>query len=262
MGIIDLFSSPVLITLLIALLSLGFMFYYFNNRLALQESKLETISNVLSKELYLIRNQINVPSKEYSSEPKFEYASQLLSKSNDLIEVSDDDEEDIDEDDDDIDEEDSDYEDEEVYDDDLSDTLSLVDIINIEEDIKNDEEDDQMNLNIENIDMRKENINESNNVTLDNDISLDLDKSLEEVSKQENDIKEVFLNEKINLENVENIDNLEEETIGQHGKNEVEKLDFKKMPLNKLRDLVVSKGLVVDSSKLKKHELLKLLGDE
>lgn len=258
MGIIDLFSSPVLITLLIALLSLGFMFYYFNNRLALQESKIDTISTVLSKELYLIRNQINVPSTEYSSEPKFEYASQLLNKSNDLIEVSDDDEEDIDEDDD-IDEEDSDYEDEEdeeVYDDDLSDALSLVDIINIEEDIKNDEEDDQMNLNIENIDMSKENINESNNV------SLDLDKSLEEVPKQETDIKEVFLNEKINLENVENIDNLEEETIGQHGKNEVEKVDFKKMPLNKLRDLVVSKGLVVDSSKLKKHELLKLLGDE
>ena len=32
--------------------------------------------------------------------------------------------------------------------------------------------------------------------------------------------------------------------------------------LNKLRDVVCSKGLVVDASKLKKNELLKLLGDE
>ena len=40
------------------------------------------------------------------------------------------------------------------------------------------------------------------------------------------------------------------------------KTEYKKMSLNKLRELVVNKGLVVDSSKLKKNELLKLLGDE
>ena len=40
------------------------------------------------------------------------------------------------------------------------------------------------------------------------------------------------------------------------------KEDYKKMSLNKLRDVVCAKGLVVDASKLKKNELLKLLGYE
>lgn len=38
--------------------------------------------------------------------------------------------------------------------------------------------------------------------------------------------------------------------------------DYKKMSLNKLREVVMEKGLIADSSKLKKNELLKLLGAE
>ena len=40
------------------------------------------------------------------------------------------------------------------------------------------------------------------------------------------------------------------------------KPEYKKLSLNKLRDVVVSKGLVSDASKLKKNDILKLLGDE
>ena len=39
-------------------------------------------------------------------------------------------------------------------------------------------------------------------------------------------------------------------------------LDYKKLPLTKLKSIVTEKGLVADSTKLKKHELLKLLGVE
>jgi hypothetical protein len=39
----------------------------------------------------------------------------------------------------------------------------------------------------------------------------------------------------------------------------MEVMDYKKLSLNKLKSIVVEKGLVADSSKLKKHELLKLL---
>ena len=39
-------------------------------------------------------------------------------------------------------------------------------------------------------------------------------------------------------------------------------IDYKKFTLSKLRSIVVEKELVVDSSKLKKNELLKLLGAE
>lgn len=37
--------------------------------------------------------------------------------------------------------------------------------------------------------------------------------------------------------------------------------EYKKMSLNKLRDVVIEKGLAQDASKLK-NELLKLLGEE
>lgn len=40
------------------------------------------------------------------------------------------------------------------------------------------------------------------------------------------------------------------------------KLDYKKMTINKLREVVTEKGIVTDATKLKKNELLKLLGDE
>ena len=40
------------------------------------------------------------------------------------------------------------------------------------------------------------------------------------------------------------------------------KTDYKKMTINKLRDIVVSKGIIADASKLKKQDILKLLGDE
>ena len=39
-------------------------------------------------------------------------------------------------------------------------------------------------------------------------------------------------------------------------------VDYKKMALPKLRSVVAEKGLSSDSSKLKKNELLKLLGIE
>jgi hypothetical protein len=41
-----------------------------------------------------------------------------------------------------------------------------------------------------------------------------------------------------------------------------ESLDYKKMGLPKLRSVVTEKGLTSDASKLKKNELLKLLGIE
>jgi hypothetical protein len=40
------------------------------------------------------------------------------------------------------------------------------------------------------------------------------------------------------------------------------KNDYKKMSLNKLREVVVSKGFTSDASHLKKNQILKLLGDE
>ena len=40
------------------------------------------------------------------------------------------------------------------------------------------------------------------------------------------------------------------------------KTDYKKLSINKLREVVIEKGIVADATKLKKNEILKLLGDE
>ena len=63
------------------------------------------------------------------------------------------------------------------------------------------------------------------------------------------------------LENIENIENIDDISIDLNVSVQ-NKLDYKKMSLNKLRDIVTKKGLVVDASKLKKNDILKMLGDE
>ena len=40
------------------------------------------------------------------------------------------------------------------------------------------------------------------------------------------------------------------------------KPDYKKMSLSKLKEVIVEKGIVADASKLKKNDILKLLGVE
>ena len=50
--------------------------------------------------------------------------------------------------------------------------------------------------------------------------------------------------------------------LGEVEDSHTSKTDYKKMSLNKLRETAVSKGLISDASKLKKNEILKLLGDE
>jgi hypothetical protein len=54
-------------------------------------------------------------------------------------------------------------------------------------------------------------------------------------------------------------DNINNETVKEHDKKEIEKEVYKKMSLSALKTLVISKGLCSDTSKLKKHDLLKLL---
>jgi len=56
-----------------------------------------------------------------------------------------------------------------------------------------------------------------------------------------------------NLKSI-NILNLEEDT------NKISNVDYKKMTIQRLKSIVQEKGLSLDSSKLKKNELLKLLG--
>lgn len=72
------------------------------------------------------------------------------------------------------------------------------------------------------------------------------EKNTEEQKNEEINILDLNL-KSINISNLEEVKNSNS-------------IDYKKFTLNKLRSTVVEKGLVDDSSKLKKNELLKLLG--
>jgi hypothetical protein len=94
----------------------------------------------------------------------------------------------------------------------------------------------------------------------------DLDDSLSETSNLETS---EFVDDQPEL--MENLEDLNEGPISASvlktinidlEEPQVESLDFKKLPLPKLRSIVAEKGLSSDASKLKKNELLKLLGSE
>ena len=114
-----------------------------------------------------------------------------------------------------------------------------------------------LKLNISNINNIDENNLDENIDDLcadDHDVSDDaisISSSDDEVEEKINDEIDIS---NLNLKSI-NISNLEE--VKNFGT-----IDYKKFTLSKLRSIVVEKELVADSSKLKKNELLKLLGAE
>ena len=93
----------------------------------------------------------------------------------------------------------------------------------------------------------------------------------EEDEEEEQDMEELHsdndlddLEETTPIVPVSKIDTSEFKTISINLEESVEKIDYKKLQLPKLKSIVVEKGLATasDASKLKKAELLKLLGIE
>ena len=187
----------------------------------------------------------------------------------------DDDEDDDEQEDEDVDDDDNEVEDEdddgdEDVDDEENEQFSITElplddikILNIndfkannsdedddEDDEDNDDEvetmndiDDEDDLTMNDIDDIDEETIELINMTHTFDIEeLEITKSEVKTPNDDNN-KEITL---LNLEKSKNI----------------EVIDYKKLSLNKLRSVVLEKGLVTDSSKLKKNELFKLLGVE
>ena len=114
-------------------------------------------------------------------------------------------------------------------------------------------------------------------MSLENDIIEDF----EDINSQEEEIKTIHLETPINSEETNNqlhiptdsnikissedisfLKNVAISDLVDTDELHENKSDYKKMSLNKLREVVVSKGIVADSSKLKKNDILKILGEE
>ena len=279
----DLLSSSFLFSIAIIIILIGGIFAYVSYRMSEQDHKISSMLGLISTmagELQFFRSKL-------SQKPKFEYdfvsesqpiKEKLILDPNNLIiepvliSVSDDEDEvddlEDDEDDDDEDDDDDDLEDDDDDDDD-----------DLEDDLEDDDEtDDESVEDVEEVSLNLLNNKENNLeeiVDLDQSI-FNLEDTIEDTIENNGNIKSIHLEEPIDLNfiNKENESMNENEPMNEFLTSDLKsisitdleetnkKQDYKKMSINKLREVVVEKGIIAEASKLKKQDLLKLLGDE
>ena len=268
MGLTDILSTSTLICLAIMLLLVGAVAMFFMQKMSEQNHKIASMLGLVStmaEELNFVRSRVQILSANTLQQGGgVGNTSNLAQSDNSLIEVSDHDEEE-DDNEDSSDNESDDENDDESDDksDDKNDDESYDD-----SDEGSDQEDDKQNIKTINMGetleasfhceaLEDEEPGESSfsNSELDDDLESVNDENLEE-EVHEKDNTDTFA-----VTNDEFIKSIDISTLEESHK-DAENFDYKKMSLNKLRSIVVEKGLTTDSSKLKKNDLLKLLNDE
>jgi len=249
----EIFSTSFLFSVAIIIIAVGGLFAYFNYRLSENNHKMQAMMGLVStmaEEMQYFRSKIHSNPMTTNNTDTTHVVSNFLggaNKEDELIEVSD---SEIEEDDDDSEAESEDLEDD--MSEDLEEDLEEVSVASLEADEVSvaSLEDEEDNKKIITIDI---DLGASNEMTFDSE-----------------EIEDTNMND-LNLSNLEDLDvslktiaiDMDISNIGDTNISiNKEKDDYKKMSLNKLRDLVCEKGLVKDASKLKKNELLKLLGAE
>ena len=191
-----------------------------------------------------------------------------LNEENKLIAVSDDEDDDDDDDDDsENNESEFDYEESDDESDEDSDDEPVKNIKILTLNINNDNNDNDINDidESENLDLEsmgdfepKDELLEVSNEYAEEMLSLHYDEQ-----EQEQEEKDEMLDLQHDEQEESNITSSDFKTININlEESHSENVDFKKLSLSKLRSIVSEKNLVGDSSKLKKNELLKLLGIE
>lgn len=264
----EIFSTSFLVSIAVCLILVGGLFAYFNYRFSEQNHKMQSMLGLVStmaEEMQYFRSKLtnksvepNDTSDEANSNVQIipNFLGGNANSQMSLIEVSDSEEEEEEEDED--NEEEDEEEDDEDNEDDNEDDNSVEDLNDELSDLEELDDDDDTNKKVISIDLGTNNndlVIESEDINLDTNDTNDTIKhiNIDFASDNDND------NDDLNLENMEmSLKSISiDESVSSKGKE-----DYKKMSLNKLRDVVCAKGLVVDASKLKKNELLKLLGDE
>ena len=260
MALSDILTVPFLISLGITLLLVGIVGFFFAQRLQEQNHKITSMFGLvttMAEEMNFIRGRMQMMSYQgplTEQKPRQNFGD--LEEEN-LIPVSDgeneddedeDDDEDLDDDDEDDaeeDDEDEDAEEPEVIE--LShDPSGRVKVINFAEMLQSTEEPEENDNNTEELG----DLDELDEIE-------DLDDESDDTEQNNSDNSEVKKMNNSDLEFIKSIDisNLEES-------GEKNTVDYKKMSLNKLKEIAVSKGLVNDNSKATKNAILKLLGCE
>ena len=260
-SISDIFSPTFLIFLGILVLVVSLLVVYFESKLRDQNHKFASMLSLVSalaEDVNGVKFGLNrLAINSMGGRPLEESTKSFnLQEQNNLITVSDDEESDND------DEEESDEDDNENYDLELD--LEENNELELEEnsdndDSINDSDDDSDNENIEDVKVLKINITTANEcVTSENDLH-----DVDDLDELDDDFSDREL--EVNLDNSETLEEFKTDlkTININlEETQNESMDYKKLPLPKLRTIVSEKGLASDPSKLKKNELLKLLESE
>jgi hypothetical protein len=275
MAISDIFSTSFLFSTGIIIILIGGIFAYVSYRMGEQDHKLNSMIGLIStmaEESRFFRSKITMLQQkidltELPNIDKIQYASQMMGGQEELINVSDDDEEDEYEDDE---HEDDEHEDDEHEDEDESEGEDESE----EEDESEgeDESEDEDNIKILNLSLANDDNHDEITDSLEIE-QLSFDEPKEEIKTvhlenpillEEHQLEEHNVTEENNETKIseEDMSFLKHVSITDLGEEDVSKPDYKKMPINKLREVIVSKGLKFDASKLKKNEILKLLDEE
>ena len=289
----DLFNPTFLMFLGILVLAVALLVVYFESKMREQNHKIASVVSLVST-LADDMNGVKIGLNHFiMSGGHMLHSHQVPILNNnlgnaeekkELIVVSDDEESNYDSDNEDSDNEDSDNEDADNEDADNEDSENVVIDDSSEIDIYQDSSDDsndEKTKTDKNIKILKLNvINEEKGIEANNDFDLeenvdfgDFD-AIDELPEIGDDYVEEVLDLKYN-EDSKNVKPLEEHKditssdfktisihLGEENNNNNEgNIDYKKLQLQKLRSIIVEKGLAnnIDVSKLKKHELLKLL---
>jgi hypothetical protein len=273
MSLLDIFSPSFLLYLGMMVLAVAGLIVYFESKMREQNHKIASMFSIVStlaEDMNQMKFVISHVTNQGGAGPILEENRGPFSmppEQENLIEVSDDeeDEEDIDEDEEDEDDEDeeelehdedeSDSDEELDYDDEsLSDNNVKVLKISNEDDLVN-EQDSLILDELDDESSSSEELGEEQELVLMDEPVLEEPIALVKEVEVKNEKKEPEKMVKNKTEDLKTISiDLEEHESGP--------VDYKKMPLQKLKSIVVEKGLISDASKLKKHELLKLLGIE
>jgi hypothetical protein len=274
MAISDLFSSSFLFSIAIIIILIGGIFAYVSYRMAEQDYKLKQmvdLVSMLARDLQFVKSKLAVTQQNHDiPDTNLEYSSQLMGgqQTSELIDVSDDDSE-VDEDDDsEVDEDDdSEVDEDEDHEHSIEDTK----IIKLEISQEEIDDTDPSYEEAQNLDFNPEQDlaefeAEIADVSENTDIKiLDMMYHTQPTNIQlEETTINLDANLDANLNDIKHTDELKNISITDLG--DIEDFhsskEYKKMSLNKLREVAVNKGVVSDASKLKKNEILKLLGDE
>jgi hypothetical protein len=244
MALFEILNTSFFISLAILLLVSSILIFYMNLRISQQDHKISSMLGLIAtmaEEVNFVRSKLQSPvnnhhSGGYGSIPNNSYPS--------LIEVSDDDDDDEEDDDDteddDTDEEDDDEEEEEDKEENIKKLninlgQNINEIIDISSQINNfTNEDQSQNHDLESVD---------DDDFDDETIESTQTKCIKITNQNDSDNKSLFNNL--------NIPGIMDENVN----------SFKNMSVQKLRSIVVEKGILSnnDASKLKKNDILKML---